>query len=263
MPAVGGPSRRLTYDGSPGLLGRRLVADGARVVYATVGGPAVHARVLAARSRRHWRGPAVAPGAAGASQRDRVSAQTAAWSSAATPCATPRTGSAIGVAPRARCGSTRRARASFGRSSHLDGNLASPCWVGGRVFFLSDHEGYGNVYSMTPDGDDLRRHTDHEDYYARNLASDGQRLVYHAGADLFVLDPRATRRTRLDIHLSSSRTQRNRRFVSAAALPAQRRAQPGRQRPGHQLARQGRSPSTTGKAPSRSTASRTACATAC
>lgn len=39
----------------------------------------------------------------------------------------------------------------------LPGHLDCPMFVDGRIAFLSDHEGVGNLYSTLPDGTDLRR----------------------------------------------------------------------------------------------------------
>ncbi|HVK23841.1 MAG TPA: S41 family peptidase [Actinokineospora sp.] len=104
----------------------------------------------------------------------------------------------------------------FTRLLDLPGNLAGPCWVGDRIYFVSDHEGTGNVYSCLTDGTDLRGHTEHADFYARNLSTDGTQLVYHAGARLFRLDPATGDAAEIPVELVSARAQRQRRFARAA-----------------------------------------------
>ncbi|MGD8856024.1 MAG: PDZ domain-containing protein, partial [Chloroflexota bacterium] len=107
----------------------------------------------------------------------------------------------------------------FRRLIDLDGNPASPMWIGSRIYFLSDHEGIGNLYSCQVDGSDLQRHTEHENYYARNAATDGRRIVYHAGGDLYLYDvasgQNAPVAAPVAVEYHSPRTQRNRKFVAA------------------------------------------------
>ncbi len=98
----------------------------------------------------------------------------------------------------------------------IKGNLASPMWIGGRIYFLSDHEGVGNLYSVTPTGRNLQRHTGHDGFYARFASTDGRTIVYHAGADLYAYDVRSGEGRHLDVRIPGSRSGRNRRFISAA-----------------------------------------------
>ena len=105
---------------------------------------------------------------------------------------------------------------AFRRMSELQGNLACPMWLGERVFFLSDFEGTGNLYSCAADGSGLRRHTDHDNFYARHAASDGAQVVYQCGADLWLFDAASDTTRRIDVTLPTARTQAARRFVATA-----------------------------------------------
>jgi len=90
----------------------------------------------------------------------------------------------------------------------LTAGLAWPMWVDERIVFVSDHEGVGNLYSVDPNGTELRRLTDHQDGdgYVRNPSTDGRRVVYHAMGEAYVLnmasqdDPDSGPR-RLDVEL--------------------------------------------------------------
>jgi tricorn protease len=98
----------------------------------------------------------------------------------------------------------------------LPAQFGSPMIVGGRLAFISDHEGTGNVYSCALDGSDLRRHTDHEGWYARQASTDGQRVVYARGGELWLLDDlQAAGPVRLDITLGSPVRGRAPRLVTA------------------------------------------------
>ncbi|WP_026554237.1 S41 family peptidase [Arthrobacter sp. 35W] len=99
----------------------------------------------------------------------------------------------------------------------LDGNLADPLWVGGRIAFLSDHEGHGNLYSVAPNGGSLQRHTDHEGFYVRHASTDGTRVVFESAGHLFVLDSLSAEPVRLDITLGSASVARRAQPLDVAA----------------------------------------------
>lgn len=86
----------------------------------------------------------------------------------------------------------------------LDGNLCDPLWVDGRIAFLSDHEGHGNLYSVRPDGSELRRHTDFEDFYVRHASTDGHRVVFESAGRLFLLNDLDSEAVELQISLGTA-----------------------------------------------------------
>ncbi|WP_024754812.1 S41 family peptidase [Streptomyces exfoliatus] len=100
----------------------------------------------------------------------------------------------------------------------IGGHLDSPMAVGGRIAFLSDHEGVGNLYSCLPDGTGLRRHTDHDAFYARHASTDGRRVVYQCAGELWAVDDLTpdSRPRKLEVRLGGQRVGRRHYQVPAA-----------------------------------------------
>jgi tricorn protease len=108
-----------------------------------------------------------------------------------------------------------------GPALRLAGNVARPLWLGERIYFLSDQEGVGGLYSLPAAAPDVaqcspQRHAQHDEYYLRHISSDGRRIVYSAGGDLYLFDPATDTSSLLEIQLHSPQVQRNRRFADPA-----------------------------------------------
>jgi tricorn protease len=97
-----------------------------------------------------------------------------------------------------------------------DGNPCWPMWIGDRIFFLSDHEGIGNLYSCALDGSDVMRHTNESEYYVRFPSTDGKRVVYTAGAEIGCYDVASDTARRIPVEAHSPMPQTARRFEKAS-----------------------------------------------
>lgn len=92
------------------------------------------------------------------------------------------------------------------------GNLTRPLWLGDRLYFGSDHEGQGNLYSCDPMGEDLVAHTHHQDFYVRRPSGDGQQLVYQCGAEIYRYGQGASQK--VPIRLRAAGFARRRKFAT-------------------------------------------------
>ncbi len=209
MPADGGPSRRMTWLG-PDVMVRGWTPDG-RILFVTTHGQPFFRNYRAFTLGIGDALPEMLPwgqvnhfafGPNGAAVIGRNTADPARWK-------------------RYRGGTAGHlwidasGNGAFRRMTELAGNITSPMWVGERIYFLSDSEGIGNLYSCLPDGSALRRHTDHDDHYARHAQTDGRRIVYQCGAQIWLFDPQSERAECVDARVPSHRTQAARRFAPA------------------------------------------------
>ena len=209
MPAEGGPARRMTWLG-PDVMVRGWTADG-RILFVTTHGQPFFRNYRAYTLAIDGGMPELLPYGQVNHLAQAAGKVTVIGRNTADPARWKRyRGGTAGYLWIDAAGS-----GTFRRMSELPGNITSPMLIGGRVWYLSDAEGVGNLYSCLPDGSDRKRHTDHDDYYARHAQTDGRRIVYQCGAEIWLFDPATDRTQRVDIDVPAHRTQAARKFAPA------------------------------------------------
>lgn len=211
MPAVGGEARRLTYQGQRQVEVVGWDADSQNIFYAS--------SAAGAFDRSKWLWKIAVTG--GAPQRMPFGP--------ANHIACSAKGTVIGRSTgdparwkRYRGGTAGQlwldlqGDGQFQLLAPVAGNLTTPMWIGSRLYFIADHEGVGNIYSCLPSGTDLQRHTHHDTYYCRSAQTDGKRIVYHAGAELYSYEVGRDTTQRIEVELHSTRTQCQRKYVDVS-----------------------------------------------
>ncbi|GAB5470099.1 MAG: S41 family peptidase [Rhodospirillales bacterium] len=91
--------------------------------------------------------------------------------------------------------------------------LRHPAWWQGRVYFVSDKNGWDNIWSLGETGSDPRRHSDFTDWRLLNPSLAEGELVYQRGADLYAFDLAAKRERKIELSLVSDRDGRRLRWL--------------------------------------------------
>lgn len=104
----------------------------------------------------------------------------------------------------------------FKEVTKTPGAAAFPMWSGGRICFLSDQGGTANLWSMKPDGGDVKRETRFTDWDVRwpAVGSDG-RIVFSLGGDLHIFQPSSGKEERVAIDIPSERQLARVRYPNA------------------------------------------------
>jgi tricorn protease len=93
------------------------------------------------------------------------------------------------------------------------GTSKAPMWWQGRVYFASDRDGTMNLWSMDPQGRDLKQHTKHDGWDVTSPSLGQGRIVYQLGADLHVYDIAADKDRLVPITLDSDFDQTREHWV--------------------------------------------------
>jgi tricorn protease len=98
-------------------------------------------------------------------------------------------------------------------TSDFAGTSKTPMYWHKRVYFASDRDGTMNIWSMDEDGKDLKQLTFHKGWDVKSPSQRDGKIVYQAGADLYLLDLKTNADNLVPISLASDFDQEREKWV--------------------------------------------------
>lgn len=98
-------------------------------------------------------------------------------------------------------------------TTDFTGTSKIPMWWQGRIYFVSDRDETMNIWSMNEEGKDLKRHTYRKGWDVKYPSLRDGKIVYQAGADLYLFTIATNTDTKISITLSSDFDQTRDRWV--------------------------------------------------
>lgn len=95
---------------------------------------------------------------------------------------------------------------------NIKGNLANPRIHDGEIYFISDHQGIGNIYKCNKHGKSVKRVTHEGEYYVRSFSIHGDQICYVAGAEVFIQDIKSKTSQKVEIQAHGTFNQAQDRF---------------------------------------------------
>jgi tricorn protease len=73
-------------------------------------------------------------------------------------------------------------------TTSFEGTSKNPMWWDGRVYYITDHDGSMNLWSMKTDGTGQKQLTHHHEWDVQSASLDSGKIVYQLGPDLYTYD---------------------------------------------------------------------------
>lgn len=95
-------------------------------------------------------------------------------------------------------------------------NEQYPTWAGDSVFFVSERDGTANLWRYDARTGKANRVTSHDEYDVKSPDTDGRRVIYVCGSELWLYDIAAGKDTPIKLRMASDRIHARRHLITGA-----------------------------------------------